>query len=644
MPLLVKVRSFLRNLFLSRRVEVDLDQEVHSHLEMLTEENIRVSMSPEEARRTARIELGGIEQVKERVREERIGNWLCSVASDCGYGFRQLRKNAVFTAVAVFTLALGIGANTAIFSYVNQWLIKPLPYPQAGRLMVLLSHDTQKGWTSKDVISTADFLDYQQQDTNFEQLACWTSWFFNLTGDGPPDRVEGGLVSWNFFQALGMKPFLGRTFLAEEAQPGSSRVAILSRGFWESRFAADPHIIGSTIRLQGEAYTVVGIMPPNFHFPLMGIANVWAPLTLDDKQRADRNGSWFQAFGRLKPGVTREQAGTEVATIAARLQKLYPQTNTNLISLLSPMTYEIGKNEGAEEVMIMFWLVGLVLLIACANVANLMLARASGRMKEFAVRGALGASRTRLIRQLLTESLLLFSAGGAAGLLFAAWGVRWVENAIPARIRGFLVNYGRVHLDVTAFAYALGIALFCGTIFGLAPAFKSSELDFTRALKEGGGRVAGSRRTARVRRIFVAGEIALAVVVLISTALLVESLVPMVYEGIGFPTQNVMVAQLVIPPNKYSSPSQVRNFYDQVLTRVRALPEVASAGASEYIPFGDSNQVEHIHVVGRPATPPGEERGAQYTAVTLNYFSTMQIPLLHGRSIELRDGPGGRTP
>jgi predicted permease len=639
MRLLVRARSFLRNLLQIRGVEVDLDQEVHAHLELLIQENIRAGMPPQEAQRAARIELGGIEQVKEEVREKRLGNWLHSVLSDCRYGLRQLRKNPGFTTVVVMTLALGIGANTAIFSYVNEWLIKPPPYPQTGRLMVLLSHDTKKGWTSKDVTSTADFLDYQRQNTSFEQLACWTSWNFNLTSDGSPDRIDGGLVSWNFFQTLGVQPILGRVFSPQEGEPGSSHVAILSRGLWESRFAGDLQIIGRTIKLQGETYTVVGVMPSDFQFPLMGVANIWAPLALDAKQRADRNSSWFQAFGRLKPGVTEQQAAAEIETIAARLEKLYPQTNANLSSLLSSMTYQIGKNEGAEQILIDFWIVGLVLLIACANVANLMLARASGRTKEFAVRGALGASRARLIRQLLTESLLLFSAGGAAGLLFAGWGNHWVAASIPERIRGYLVNYGRVNLDSTTFAYTFGVTLLCGMVFGLAPAFESTGPDLARAFKESGGRASGSRRATRLRHIFVASEVAMAVVVLISTALLVESLVHMVYGGLGFQPQGIMAAELVIPPNKYSSRSQVRGFYEDVLARVRALPEVASAGASEYIPFGDSNQVEHIRVVGRPPAAPGEERGAQYTAVTLNYFSTMQIPLLRGRFIELRDGP-----
>jgi putative ABC transport system permease protein len=565
---------------------------------------------------------------------------MATLWQDIVYGLRMLRKSPGFTAIAVLTLALGIGANTAMFSYVNAWLIKPLAYPQADRLMVLLAHDTKKGWTGDEATSTADFVDYQKQNTSFEQLTAWTTWQFNLTSDGPPDRVDGGLVSWNFFQTLGVQPMLGRAFLPEEAHPAASHVAILSRGLWESRFAGDPRIVGRTIMLQGETYTVVGVMPANFQFPLMGIANIWSPLALDDKQSADRNTSWFSAFGRLKPGVTQDQASAELATFSSRLEKLYPQTNTNQAMLLGTMTHAIGQNEGAEQALICFWIVGLVLLIACANVANLMLARATRRAKEFAVRGALGATRARLIRQLLTESMLLFSVGGAAGILFAAWGVNWIALSIPDRIRGYLVNYGRADLDFSTLAYTLGIALFCGVVFGLAPAFESSGIDVSRALKEASGQASGSKRGARLRRAFVVGEIAMAIVVLISTALLVESFVHMIYGDLGFQPRNVLATQLVIPPSKYQSDEQVRNFYDQVMVRVRALPEVTSAAASEYIPFGESSQAEVIHVVGRPAAQPGEEIGAQYSAITPDYFSTMQIPLLRGRWIESADGPG----
>jgi predicted permease len=632
----------LRSLFHRQKADEELDEELRDHIEQKTQQYIAQGMPLQEARRAALLEMGGLEKRKEECRDARGIHFLETFIQDLRYGFRMLRKSPGFAVIAIVTLALGIGANTAIFSYVNAWLIKPLLYPQPDRLIVLLSHDTKKGWTSNGVTSSADYFDYEKQNSSFEQLVPWTAWYFNLTGDGPPDRVLGGLVGWNFFQTLGAQPLLGRTFLPQESQQASSHVVIISRGLWESRFAADPRIIGRAVTVQGETYTIVGVMPANFQFSLMGISNIWAPLAMDDKARNDRSTSWFQAFGRLKPGVTRQQAGADLTAISSRLEKLYPQTNTNQTTLVSSMLSEIGKNEGVQQVMISFWLVGLVLLIACANVANLMLARASSRAKEFAVRGALGASRFRLARQLLTESLLLFTFGGAGGALFGIWGVHWIENAIPDRIRGYIVNYGRGTLDVTTFAYTFGIAILCGVVFGLAPAFGSSGPDVNRSLKESAGQISGSRVARRLRNVFVAGEMSLAVVVLICTVLLVQDFAHMVYGDIGFQSRNLMVTQLVLPPAKYKTDAQIRGFYDQVLARVRALPEVESADASEYMPFSESNQVKVIHIVGRPPAEPGEYLGAEYSAITPGYFQTMQMVLLRGRAVEPGDGPDSR--
>ena len=562
-----------------------------------------------------------------------------TLLQDLRYAVRMLMKAPGFAAIAILTLALGIGANTAIFSFVDAWVIKPLPYPQSDRLMTLLSHDKKKGWTNNRVTSTADFYDYQKQNTTFEQLVAYTSAEFNLTSDGPPEQVLGGRVSWSYFQTLGVRPALGRAFLPQEDQPGAGHVAILSSGLWKSRFAGDPSVIGRTITIDGESYSVVGVMPRNFVFPLMGEANLWTPLALTAKQRDDRSNSFFEAFGRLKPGVTQAQAGAEIAGIAARLAKLYPRTNANQTTLLSPTAYEIGREQGNQQAMICFWIVGLVLLIACANVANLMLARASRRTKEIAVRGALGASRVRLVRQLLTESLVLFFLGGIAGTLFGAWGLSWIEASIPGRIRGYVVNFGYVSLNIPTLCFTLGVALLCGLIFGLAPAFESSGLDLNRALKEASGQMSGSGHGARMRRIFVAGEIALAVVVLISTMLMVQSFVRTTKSDLGFHPANVIVTQLELPKTKYSTDAQIRNFYERVQARIRALPQVIVAGGSEYVPFGGDDSTVVIHVVGRPSERPGEEISAEFSAVTPEYFSAMQIPLLQGRGFTTQDGP-----
>lgn len=558
---------------------------------------------------------------------------------DLRYGVRMLAKNPGFTLVAVLTLALGIGANTAIFSYINAWLIKPLPYRQADKLVIFETQDKKHGWTSGGVTSAADFFDFQKQNTSFEQTVVWAQASLNLTGDGLPELVDGGRVSWNFFDTLGAKPLMGRTFAPDDDRSGAPHVVILSQGLWQGRYAGDPKIIGRNIVIGGEAYTVVGVMPGTFQFPLMGTGNLWTPLALTDMQSADRGNVWLPAFGRLRPGVTLEQARAETATFFAHLEKEFPKTNTNLTWLVSSMTDRIRKEEGGTQVVICFIVVGLILLIACANVANLTLARATSRTKEFAVRGALGATRRRLAAQLLTESLLVFVVGGMASLLFASWGTRWVESQIPGHIRGYIVNYGHVELDFTTLAFTLGITLLCGLVFGFAPAFDNSRLDVNHTLKEASGQTSGSKRGARLRRIFVAAEIALAVVVLISATLLVRSFVISVRSSPGYNPANVLVAQLALPKAKYAEESQLRNFSDEVLSRMRALPGAASASMASHVPFGGFGQGIEFEAVGKPIQP-GERQGADFTAVSANYFSTMQIGLVKGRFFDSSDAYG----
>jgi putative ABC transport system permease protein len=622
------------------RMESEMDAELRFHIEARAEDLIRSGVPREEALRRARIEFGGMELTKEECRDARGTNLIESLLQDIRFGLRMLRKSPGFTAVAILTLALGIGANTAIFSYVDAWMIKPLPYPHADRLMTLDSHDKKKGWTSNGIVSTASFLDFEKQNTSFEQIALWTSWNFNLTGDGAPELVEGGRVSWNYFAALGAKAMLGRTFAADEDRAGAPHVAILSQGLWHGRFASDPNIIGRNITIEGEPYTVVGVMPGTFQFPLMGIANLWTPLALTDKERADRSSAWLAGFGQLKPNVTPGQAGAESAAIFGRLEKQFPETNTNLTLLVKSMGDEIGKEEGTTQVTICLAIVGLVLLIACANVANLMLARATGRTKEFAVRGALGAAKSRLARQLMTESLLLFLFGGVAGMIFGIWGVRWIEAQIPGHVRGYIVNYGHVDLDFTTLGFTLGISILCGLLFGLAPAFENSRLDVNRTLKEVSRDASGGRRHARLRKVFVAAEVALAVVVLISTSLLVESFVISVRSSPGYNAANVMVAQVALPKTKYAEEWRQRNFSEAALANIRALPQAASVGAASSVPYGGFGQLVEVEAVDKPAPQPEEKLNARFTAVSRDYLSTMQIGLIRGRLFDSADEQG----
>lgn len=555
---------------------------------------------------------------------------------DSKFAFRMLKKNPGFTAIAVLTLALGIGANTSIFSFVNAWIIHPLPYPHADRISVVQSVNTKQGWTSNQN-TPADFYDLQRQSKDFEELCAWTSGSFNLAGDGTPERVAGTRVTWNFFQTLGAAAFMGRTFQPADDEIGAPHVAILSKGIWESRFAGDAHIIGRSIRVNGESYTVAGVMPANFQLPLTGESNLWTPLALSQRERDDRANSWLDALGLAKPGVDQAAAQAEMSAMMKQLERAYPKTNTNTGVLLESLKDAIGQQAGNQPVMILFWIVGFVLLIACANVANLMLARATGRSREFAVRAALGAGRGRLVRQLLTETVMLFAAGGAAGVLFGYWWLGWIDAAIPARSRGYLLNFGQVSLDLSTLLYTFSIALVAGILFGLAPALSSSKLDVNSTLKDASGRAGASRSGSRLRSIFVIGEVALAVMIVVCSSLLIRSFVGIVRTSPGFQEENAMVADLELSATKYKTPAQVKGFYDQVLERVRALPQVASAGASQQVPFDECCTTLNVTIVGRPAPAPGEIPGARYSIVTPEYFNAMQINLMKGRNFNSAD-------
>ena len=624
-----------------KKLERELAEEIREHLAERVEELVEAGVPRAEAEYAARREFGNVRLAEEEGRG--VWRWLSleDFFHDVRYGLRQLRKSPGFTTVAVLTLALGIGANTAIFSYVDAWLIKPLPYPAADRLMVLRQHDTKRGWTSNGFATPGDFYDLGRKNKSFDTMTAWAGWNFNLTGDGDPTFVDGGRVSWNFFGTLGAKPLLGRTFVAEDDQPGAARVAILSEGLWRNRFDGDPKIIGRSIRIDDEPTTVVGVMPKEFQLPLMGIANLWMPMALAEKEREERTRSWFSAIAKLKPGVTQQQASEDCAAIFAGLEKEYPETNTNVTVLVSSLAQQIGEEEGTKQVMVIFWIVGLILLIACANVANLMLARATGRAREFALRRALGAARGRLARQLLAESVLLFFFGGVAGTLCGLWGMSWIQAQIPEHIRGYLVNYGRVGLNTNVLGFTLGAALLCGLVFGIAPALESSRVELNAPLKETAASLSGSRRGARLRRIFVGAEIALAVVVLIATTLLVRSFVNSVSGSPGFNPVNLTVAQLTMPKKRYAEAANLRNFAEEVLLRLRAQKGVVSADAASAVPFGAFGRWVEIARPDQPAPDPGNKIGARFTAVTSGYLGTMQTRLMGGRTFTTADGASG---
>lgn len=563
---------------------------------------------------------------------------MSALLQDLKYGVRMLAKNPGYALVALLTLAVGIGANTVMFSFVNAWVIHPLPYAQPERLVTAVTLNTKTGNTvmSED---PGDFCDFERGSQSFEQMSAWTPTSFNLTGDGEPERVQGVRVTWNFFETLGTRPAIGRPFLPQEDQPGANHEAILSQGLWKARYGADPNILGRKIQVGGETYAVVGVMPAKFQLPLAGEANMWTPMGLTDADKIDRANNWVFILGRLKKGATVEEAQAELSAIAARLEKQYPKTNTNAGVAVHTLEYEIGREQGNQEVLILFGTVWLVLLIACANIANLTLTRATGRTRELAVRAAMGAGRGRLIRQLVTETVLLFLAGSLASLAVAHFGLVWLESAIPARIRGFLVNYGEVVLDTLTLVYTFGVALAAGIVFGILPAISTTKLDVNQRLKESSGQTTAHRQGSKLRSSLVVGEIALAVIAAICSVLLVRTILGLTEIDPGFRPKNVVVARLDLPATKYKNPPEIRTFYDQVMGRLRGLPQMDAVGAGSDVPFTDFQSTATVFDANKPEPDPGETPWADYLAVTPGYFDALGIDLLKGRLIENSDGP-----
>jgi putative ABC transport system permease protein len=544
---------------------------------------------------------------------------------DLRFGLRMLLKHPSFTLIAVLTLALGIGANTAIFSVVNAVLLRPLPFAEPERLVWL------GGWAGNDKeqgVTPADFLDYREQSQSFAQLAACVSEGVpvNLTGSGEAERLKGAMVTANYLDVFGVKPALGRGFLADEEQPGRDRVVVLSHDLWVRRFGADPSILNQTITLSNRNFTVIGVMPPKFQYPA-GV-ELWQPFGFFGPPQSpfrSRELHFLRPVGRLKPGVTRTQAQAEVETIARRLQALYPKTNANQSLFLMPLQERVVGNIRLT-LLVLLGAVGCVLLIACANVANLLLARATARQKEIAVRAAFGASRGRVVRQLLTESLTLALLGGLGGALLAKWGVGLLVKLNAAN----LPRADEIGINASVLAFTLIVALLTGLLFGLVPALQSTRLDLTDALKEGGRGAGGGAQRHRTLSVLVVGEIALAVVLLIGAGLLINSFVRLQQVGSGFDERNLLTARLDLP-NPYGEPEKKVAFFEQLQQRVAALPGVEAVGLVTELPLARQSADFTFTIEGRPAPPAGQSPHADIRNVNHDYFRAMRIPLRTGR-------------
>jgi putative ABC transport system permease protein len=552
---------------------------------------------------------------------------------DIHYAFRSLANTPGFTAIALLALALGIGANTAIFSVVSAVLLRPLPYKDADRLVMVWSSKPQ---TDSEImpVSPPDYTDWKNQNHVFEEMAISSDSIYSLTGMGDPEQIIGYRFSSNFFDVMGVKPLIGRTFLREEEHPGNNNVVVLSYRLWQRLFGGDPEIMGKPIILSGDPYTVIGVMPPAFRHPQM--VELWTPLAIRPATMANRNATILRVVARLRTGVSIKQAQTEMDSIAHEIELAHPETNTGLAVKVVGLQ-EMYTGDIRPALLVLLAAVGFVLLIACANVANLLLVRSSSRQKEVAIRVALGATRLRLLRQMLTESLLLSAAGGGLGLALTFAGVKPLVAIFPNNIANLNIPIvERIPVDAKVLGFALVVSLLTGLVFGTVPSLKAARPDVNEGLKDT-GRTSTASRGRRFRGAMAICEIALALVLLIGAGLMIRSFVRLQAGNLGFDPQNVLSLEAVLPQNKYAAPEKRQAFVEQVLQRLESLPGVRSAAATNFLPLSGFWGTVSFTVDGRPLPAPGEEPKADFRVATPRYFQTMLIPLLKGREFTNQD-------
>src|SRR6266403_1838729 len=625
---------WLKQLFSRRRLYGDLSEEIQEHLEEKIEELVAGGMSRKEARYAARREFGNVRLTEEDSR----GVWRWAMIEDLfmdiRFGARMLRKNPGFTAVAIVTLALGIAANTTIFSTVNGWMLRPPSIKDPAKVVMILSTNPAKGWGwDQNPVSIPDFVAWREQSQAFEDMVASQGSDFALTGEGEPEWLEGMRVSASYFNALGVSAALGRTFLPGEDQPGHDQVVILSDGLWQRRFASNPKVVGEAVRLNGDSYKVVGVMPKGYRLWYYG-QQLWTPLVFPPQSvlpaaREDRS---LGVMARLKSGVSIETAKAEMATLAQRSEQTYPGTSKGW-SATATLLQQYIADEFRVATRLLMGAVVFVLLIACANIASLQLTRAAARQREFAVRVALGAGRFRLVRQLLVESLLVALAGGGLGLLLASWGVDLLRSALnwSDYVRSMALE---VTIDHTVLAFTLGISIFAAILFGLAPALHGTALDLHATLKEGGRASSQSRARTRTHSVLVTAEIALALALLIGAGLVIQDFLRGLYAGFGIDPNQVLTANISLSSTRYKEPSKQADFFKNVIQHLDALPGVISAGATTtLVPSAtEGARAVTFSIAGQPVLLRTARERTDYFTISPDYLSTLRIPLIRGRS------------
>ncbi|HTT17402.1 MAG TPA: ABC transporter permease [Candidatus Sulfotelmatobacter sp.] len=620
-----RVRSWTGALLGRRRMEREMDEEMRFHMEARTADLMSRGVPAQEAKRQARLEFGGMETAKDQCRDAVGVNVLETFMQDLRHGMRALWRTPMFTITAVIVLALGIGANTAIFSVVDAVLLKPLAYRDSGQLVTILMN-------GEDPVSVANYNDWRDQNHSFAAMGAAEYWSPNLTGDdAPSEHIEGLRVTQNVFPMLGIEPMIGRLFLEGEDKAGADREVILSYRLWQRRFSSDPNVLGKPILMDGTAYVVVGVMPQGFQFtPFWAThAEVWAPNAFGERIH-DRGGNSLRIFARLKDGVSLTQARTEVAAITGRLEQQYPATNRNVI--VTPLKEKVvGRME--TPLLVLLGAVAFVLLITCANVAHMLLARAATRRKEVAVRAALGARRGRLVRQFLTESLLLGVLGGALGLMLAIVGTK----ALIAMSPGNIPRVQTVSIDVHAALFLLAATILTSVGFGLVPALQASSVNLSDTLKEGARGGGEGFRRSRLRSLLVVSELALALMLLIGAGLMIRTFAALQAVDAGFNPHNVISMMVSVAGSKEADSGRRTVFYHQLIERVRSLPGVEAAGAINHLPLAGDSWGWPFVVEGRPKPRPGETPTAIYRMVTPGHFQSMRLPLIRGRDVTEAD-------
>jgi predicted permease len=632
-----RAASAWRNLFRRSRVERDLDAEMKGYVDMLTDEHVRAGMPATEARRAALLASGGVEQIKEQVRDVKMGVFLQTVWQDARYAVRVLRKHPGFSAAAIITLALGIGATTAIFSIVDGVLFRPLPFRDADRLASVYMRFTPQNM-ARGPLSMADYLDVRSSAGAFEEIAAHSGTRLDVIGGDTPEQIIGVNATPSLFTILGTRPLIGRTFLPDENKPDGSRVLLLSEALWKRRFNADPNIVGRTITGSGVAYTIVGVMPSSFRYPRADV-EFWANLLITPPTR--RGPFMFTTVGRLRPGATLTQAQAEMTTLSRRIEQAAPRDYSNLDLPVVPLR-DVFVGDSRTALLVMFAAVGVLLLIATVNVANLLLVRAASRGREMAVRLSLGAGRSRLIRQLLTESVLLSLAGAAGGIVLAYFGLEVLRTSNASTIP----RIEDVRLDTRVLLFTAFVSMAAGVLFGLVPALQSGRSNLTQSLRDGARGTTGGVAKRRMHAALVAAEISLSLMLLIGAGLLLRSffLLQQVNSGVRTPASQLVTmrvspnrARLTRPPDNAFDAAATARYYEELLARVRQVPGVDAVAASEALPPLAMTWTDSFVIEGQNAAEAQSNPAVTIPTVSPDYFRALGIPLLRGRVFNERD-------